>query len=279
MGDSPHQSWNYTGDGLKLAEQAGAKMDTTNLTIRMMGPMTMCRSQVMGDMSNSAYSIYVNGKGERFISECSQLRMGVFNSGSVQVEQPEGAAYVIFDEKGLRMSIENPEIHPQPQVPMPFGGANFPKTMEEAKADMTPALEANDGVVFSANTIEELAEKLGIDPKTLRKTVERYNQSCQEGMDWDCYKPAQWLESIDEAPYYAVKASMGTDGCFGGVEINENMQAKAAQGGVVDGLYVTGDLASGRFLNMSGIKVQILNDMSFAVSSGFVAGTHAAEHV
>lgn len=279
MGDSPHQSWNYTGDGLKLAEKAGASMDTTNLTIRMMGPMTMCRSRVMGDMANSAYSIYVNKNGERFVSEGSQMRMGVFNSGSVQVEQPEGAAFVIFDEKALRMSIENPEIHPQPQLPMPFGASSFPKTMEEAKKDMEPALAANDGVVFVADTLEELAEKMGIAPEGLKATVAQYNEACATGMDWDCYKPAQWLEPINEAPYYGVKASMGTDGCFGGVEINENMQAKAAQGGVVDGLYVTGDLASGRFLNMAGVKVQLLNDMSFAVSSGFVAGTHAAEHV
>lgn len=276
MGDSPHQNWNYSGDGLRLAEKAGAKMDTTNLTIRMMGPMTMCRSRVMGDMSNSAYSIYVNKNGERFVSEGSQLRMGVFNSGSVQVEQPDGAAFVIFDEKGLRLSIENPEIHPQPQIPMPFGGANFPKTMEEAKQDMEPALAAEDGTLFRADSIEELAEKMGIDPVALKHTVEQYNQACEEGMDWDCYKPAQWLASIDEAPFYGVKASLGTDGCFGGVEINENMQAKASAGGVIEGLYVTGDLASGRFLNMNGIKVQILNDMSFAVSSGFVAGTHAA---
>ncbi len=279
MGDSAHQSWNYTGDGLKLAENAGALMDTTNLTIRMMGPMTMCRSRVMGDMSNSAYSIYVNKNGERFVSEGSQLRMGVFNSGSVQIEQPDGAAYVIFDEKAVRMSIENPGVHPQPQQPMPFGASRFPDTMEEAKADMERALAANDGVVFSAASVEELAEKLGLPADKLVETVNAYNKACEEGMDWDCYKPAQWLEPINEGPYYAVKASMGTDGCFGGVEINENMQAKAAAGGVVDGLYVVGDLASGRFLNMAGIKMQILNDMSFAVSSGYTAGTHAAENI
>ena len=86
MGESPHMNRNYTGDGLVLAERAGAKMDTTNLTIRMMGPMTMCRSRVMGDMAGSAYSIYVNLNGERFVSEASQLRMGVFDSGSVLVE-------------------------------------------------------------------------------------------------------------------------------------------------------------------------------------------------
>lgn len=279
MGDSPHQSWNYTGDGLKLAEKAGALMDTTNLTIRMMGPMTMCRSRVMGDMANSAYSIYVNKNGERFVSEGSQLRMGVFDSGSVQVEQPEGAAFVIFDEKGLRMSIENPDIHPNPQMAMPFGASRFPGTMEEAKADIEPALAANDGVVFRADSIEELAQMLEIPAEALKETIDSYNGYCAEGMDWDCYKPTEWLEPINEGPYYAVKASMGTDGVFGGVEINENMQVKAAAGGVVEGLYCVGDLASGRFLNMAGIKKQIINDMSFAYSSGYTAGTHAAENV
>ncbi len=278
MGESPHMNRSYTGDGLVLAEKAGAKMDTTNLTIRMMGPMTMCRSRVMGDMGNSAFSIYVNLNGERFVSEASQLRMGVFDSGSVQVEQPEGKAFVIFDENSLRHTIEAGDNQPQPQLTMPFGASKFPKTMEEAKEDMLPALEKNDGVLFMADTVEELAEKIGVPAKKLAETIATYNHAAETGMDWDCYKPADWMVPMNEAPYYAVKASLGTDGAFGGVEIDEHMQAKAADGGVVAGLFVVGDLASGRFLNMAGIKKQILNDMSFAVSSGYVAGTYAGEH-
>ena len=155
---------------LKLAEKAGAKMDTTNLTIRMMGPMTMCRSKVKGEMAGSAYSIYVNLNGERFVSESSQLRMGVFDSGSVLVEQPEGKAFVIFDENNLRHAIEAGEDQPQPQLAMPFGASHFPETMEEAKADMLPALEKNDGVLFMADTVEELAEKIGVPPQKLKET-------------------------------------------------------------------------------------------------------------
>ena len=279
MGESPHMSWNYTGDGIFLAEKAGARMDETNVTIRMMGPMTMCRSRVMGDMANSAYSIYVNAEGKRYVCEGSQLRMGVFDSGSVQVEQPEGKVWVIFDEAALRSSIEKPENHPKPQMAMPFGASEFPKTMEEAKADMIPALEKKDGVLFKADSIEELAEMLGLPVENLKKTVADYNAYAAEGMDWDCYKPSEWLQPMNEAPYYAVKAGMGTDGAFGGVEIDAKMQAKAAAGGVVPGLYVVGDLASGRFINMASIKKQVINDMSFAVSSGFLAGKNAAEYV
>ena len=279
MGESPHMNRSYTGDGLKLAEEAGALMDETNVTIRMMGPMTMCRSRVMGDMANSAYSIYVNKTGRRYVSEVSQLRMGVFNSGSVQVDQPEGIVYVIFDESGMRRAIADGENQPQAQMPMPFGASRFPATVEEAHADMDRALAANDGVVFSANTVEELAEKMGLDPVVLKETVDSYNGYCEEGMDWDCFKPSEWLNPITEAPFYGVRASMGTDGAFGGVEIDGDMRAKAADGGVVDGLYVVGDLASGRFINMAGIKMQILNDMSFALSSGFLAAEHAGNYV
>ena len=40
--------------------------------------------------------------------------------------------------------------------------------------------------------------------------------------------------------------------------------------------YVTGDFASGRFLNQGGVKVQIINDLAWAFASGFLAGSHAA---
>ena len=252
-------------------------MDEENRTIRMMGPMTMCRSRVMSDMAASRYSIYVNALGKRYICEGSQMRMGVFDSGSVQLEQPEGKVFVIFDENTLARTLADGDDQPQPQVPMPNMAGHFPKTLEEAHADMDPALEKNDGVTFRADTVEELAEKIGVDPATLKETVDSYNGYCAEGMDWDCYKPSEWLAPMT-GPFYAVKANLGTDGAFGGIQIDENMRAKAKDGGVVEGLYAAGDICSGRFLNMTGIKKQILNDMSFAVSSGFIAGTCAAEY-
>ena len=79
---------------------------------------------------------------------------------------------------------------------------------------------------------------------------------------------------FDRAPYYAVRAKLGTDGAFGGVLVNGDMQAYREDGSLIDGLYVTGDFASGRFINMAGVKVQLLNDMSWALASGFLAGTN-----
>ena len=279
MGESPHQNRAYTGDGLPFARKAGAKMDETNLTIRMMGPMTMSRSRVLGGMSSSPYCVYVNKNGQRFVSEVSQLRMGVFDSGSVQVEQPEGKAYVIFDDAGIRQTILNGDDQPKPQVAMPpMMAPTFPKDLDEAYEDIDRGLAEGGDTVKKCDTLEEVAAFIDVPFAALKETMDNYNAYCQDGKDWDCYKPEEWMQPIN-APYYVVKASLGTDGAFGGVEIDGNIQALAADGGVVDGLYVTGDLASSRFINMAGIKKQIINDMSFALSSGFLAGTNAAAAV
>ena len=72
---------------------------------------------------------------------------------------------------------------------------------------------------------------------------------------------------------------MATDGAFGGIKVNADMQALSASGGVVDGLFVTGDAASGRHISLGGIKKQVLNDMSWALASGFIAGGSASEYV
>ena len=279
MNDSPHTNRAYTGDGLALAQNAGALMDEKDLTIRMMGPMCMCRSRVLGNMGNSPYSIYVNREGKRFVCEVSQLRMGVFESGAVQVEQPDAKAFVIFDDAGIKRSIADGKNQPKPQVPMPSMMLSvFPESVDEAYDEIDKAVAAHDGVIFKADTIQELAGMLDIPADALADTIQRYNGYCRDGKDWDCYKPESYLQPIT-GPFYAVKAEMGTDGAFGGVEIDPLMRAKAATGGLVDGLYVVGDLASGRCINMAGVKKQIINDMSFALSSGFIAGTDAAKSV
>jgi succinate dehydrogenase/fumarate reductase flavoprotein subunit len=47
----------------------------------------------------------------------------------------------------------------------------------------------------------------------------------------------------------------------------------------VEGLYVTGDFATGRHINLGGIKRQVLNDLAWAFSSGFLAGTNVAGYL
>ena len=89
------------------------------------------------------------------------------------------------------------------------------------------------------------------------------------------YKESEpWPEPVPHDPI-----TLDGDLCvIGGVRVNENIQAYANdRETLIENLYVPGDFASGRFLNMHGYKVQIINDLFWAMSSGFIVGSHAAK--
>ena len=134
-------------------------------------------------------------------------------------------------------------------------------------------------MAFRADTLEELAGKMGIDPGTLKETVTTYNASCEAGADWDFFKPARDLVPLNKRPYYAVKGTLGSDGAFGGVLVNPDMQAYKQGGGLVEGLYAAGDFASGRHIVMGGVKIQVINDCSWAFASGFIAASSVCNYL
>lgn len=275
MGLSPHMNPNYTGDGFPIAEKVNAMIDRENFCIRVMGPMVMSKSGVMSRLPNTPYTLAVNAGGKRYICEPSHIRFGVFNSGLVMLEQTRGVSYVLFDTNNLEAALHAQWNDPQPDAPGIFGLPDWPQTMEDALRDIESALTDEPDKVFRADSIEALAAQLGIEPDALRATIDQYNEGCAEGFDRVCFKQTEYLVPFSKGPYYAVRAELGTDGCFGGVKVNGDMQAYRADGTLIDGLYVTGDFASGRFLNMTNVKVQVLNDMSWALASGFLAGQNA----
>ena len=130
--------------------------------------------------------------------------------------------------------------------------------------------------IAKADTLEELAAEMGINAENLKATVAHYNEMCKNGIDTEYFKDPDEMLPFTKAPYYMVSGGLGTDGAFGGVLVNENIQATAKDGGLIEGLYVPGDFSSGRFLNIRNNKVQITNDLSWAFASGWLAGGSAA---
>ena len=83
-----------------------------------------------------------------------------------------------------------------------------PATMEEAHADIEEAIKDETGLYFKADTLEELANKMGVDQEGFLETIREYNQYCQDGFDWGVYKPENALVPFTEGPYYAMKGHM-----------------------------------------------------------------------
>jgi len=119
-----------------------------------------------------------------------------------------------------------------------------------------------------------------VNKKNFLETLKTYNEYCAKGADLVCFKKKDYLVPINKPPFYASQSGLGTDGAFGGVRVNPEMQAyKTNCKNLVEGLYVTGDFATGRHISLGGVKLQVLNDLSWAFSSGFLAGTNVANYL
>ena len=273
---SAHQNPNYTGDGLPIAEKAGALIDWDSFCLRLMGPICSLGDHSKLDvLTHTDYIVLVDKNAKRFVAEPMAPRIDPFDTGVILLDHPQGKTYFLFSANSLRRSIEESRQNGAVADFDPFGKPALPE-LDVLDGWFREAARRHPGEAAAANTIEELAAKIGLDPDALRRTVEEFNAGCAAGEDWVCFKDSAHLEPLTEAPFYAMGGKLATDGAFGGVRVDPSMQAYAADGGKVPGLFVTGDFASGRHIVLEGTKKQVLNDMSWALASGFLAGASAA---
>jgi fumarate reductase flavoprotein subunit len=279
MDPSAHMSITYTGDAIPLAEKVGAFVDYDSFCLRLMGPMHVSKSKVFMTMCQSPFIITVNLNGQRYSAE-PVGHIGHFEDGHVQIAQPHGQSFDIFDENTLKATFQLPRRNlSNPHDLQVLGDINLPDTMEEVYRSIEEGFAQGDKNIFRADTLEELADKMSVNKENFLNTVRKYNESCKIGFDADFFKSKDTLVPLNRPPYYAILGKLMTDGAFGGVKVNPDMQAYRPDGSLVEGLYVTGDFASGRFINLGGVKRQVLNDLSWAFSSGFLAGTNAGKYL
>ncbi len=99
--------------------------------------------------------------------------------------------------------------------------------------------------VFYAQTLDELATKMGIDAATFKATVERYNGFAAAGKDEEWSKKASNLWPISKAPFYGFRLSSGMLNTNGGIRINTKAQVVDARYKPIAGLYAAGIVTSG----------------------------------
>ena len=274
MNPSLHMNPNYTGDGIPIAEKAGAFVDYDSFCLRLMGPVHFSECKVFQAMAQSPYIITVNLNGKRYCAEPIGGHMATFEDGHVQIAQPHGQSFDIFDENTLAATFKLPR---RSDADLGHPALNLPETMEEVYSGIEESFAKGDRNIFRADTLEELADQMGVNKENFLETVRKYNESCEKGFDWDFFKSKNTLVPINKPPYYGFAGQLFTDGAFGGVQVNPEMQVYKPDGGLVEGFYATGDFVSSRFINLGGVKRQVINDLSWAFSSGFLAGTAAAK--
>ncbi|MFB2660403.1 FAD-dependent oxidoreductase [Shewanella mangrovisoli] len=216
-----------TGDGFAMAYWAGGVIEPAGHTKMLhdfdAGPAAMC------DMP----FLVVNRKGERFVNEA--VEMSLMNN-YLRSEADQGCYSQVFDSDYMEQAKNWP------------GKAYTP---EELKNYMPEDPSEKKGVfpsqinTFVANTLEELAVKLGCDPKTFVKNVNRYNELCKSGRDEDFGKAPSKMAPVLKAPFYGIHRRMRLSAITSGVLVNENHQALDADGKPIGGLFIVGNMGGG----------------------------------
>ena len=137
--------------------------------------------------------------------------------------------------------------------------------------------KAEQGKAVVADTLEKLAEKMGFTGKakeTFLATVARYNELYDAQDDVDFGKQAYRLSAIRKAPFYGFWMGACILCTLQGILVNEKAQALAENGQPIPGLFVTGDMSGGFFVNnypclMPGIAMG--RTMTFALKAVKVA--------
>ncbi|MBR7074010.1 MAG: FAD-binding protein [Oscillospiraceae bacterium] len=261
-----------TGDGNILAIEAGGCMEP------------VAHSRVMHDfdaglMWDEPPDLIVNMNGERFIDEevdmayiSNALRWQPgFKGENMDPEHQESGSL------GWYCQIYDNDYMEYANGPVPdFVMARYLKE-EDPSLHVSVFPELID--TFRADTIEELAEKLGLPVEKTVETFNRYNELCEKGEDEDFGKPAKYLHAFKTAPFWGIRRHIRCSSITAGVLSDEYGRVTTEEGEVIKGLYAVGNLG-GQFYGAPDYPFFHPGlSLGHAVTFGYIAGEHAAQNL
>jgi fumarate reductase flavoprotein subunit len=242
----------HTGDGLIMGMQAGAEMDRVCWSDLFLGADTQLTNPneikitaIYSPSVGTLPMLYVNVAGHRSLNEKGRMYNDAVKTGTQAdidiacgvLWQPEGRMWSIWDS-AWEEKLSN-------VVDMSTTTSMYPNPMVNNQANL--ARDVENGVTLRADSIDELANLIGVEPETLQSTINRYNELCAKGVDDDFFKESQWMTSIDTPPYYAVKI-LGIPCCTrGGLRIDKYGNVLDKTGKAIKGLYASGLNAGGAY--------------------------------
>jgi tricarballylate dehydrogenase len=255
-----------TGDGLRMALDIGAQpfgswgschaspQDVEMPPYRL--PSSLLEAGPHYSRYLYAFMIMVNSKGQRFIDEADDLRSLTYGKmGGAILAQPGGVAFQIMDAKVRRSGF-------------------FPPSYEKASGT-------------KSDSLEKLADIMGIDPHGLVETVRNYNAAIPRdrvakpsayhldgvGTSGLAIPKSNFAMTIDEPPYEAYIVRCGITFTFGGLRINPNTaQVQHVAQRPIPGLYAAGEIVGGLLHSSHASGTQLMAGANW----GRISGTNAA---
>mgnify|MGYP004460098307 FL=1 len=263
------------GDGQLMAIWVGAEMDPF-----CDAGMGSCETGIGGTVA-----LCVNKNGERFFNE----DIGIWEKHDQVLRQPEQTCFDIIDVNWRdRLPYQatghrNFDYH-EHQVANGFDGITYVNTFHEEfmssvgnPEGVVPSLDRHAGTVYGAETLEELAEIIGVPQDTFLATVARYNELVAQGHDDDFGCDPQKLFPIDTPPFFACSATAAPNfAAYAGLKTDGKMRVLGHDGKPIAGLWAAGNCCGGKFGPSYFTPIPGMNHGN-AVTHGYYVGQYAAE--
>ena len=239
-----------TGDGHMMGLSAGAGMD----------PLPHCTMSFGGGYPENGQffhafrnGIYVNARGERFVNEGLMFN---FTASAINTNAYRGGVWTIIDQSFIDAMAEKTDTD----------------VMGTTVKDYTEA-----GWMVSADTVEELADKIGVNAERLAATVEKWNGYFDEAepQDAEYLRDLSSCQRFDTAPYYAVMTNSSFLVTVSGLTIDPDSRVLDKKEQPIVGLFATGNTSGGMFADQYPRNLPSTS-VGRAVTTGFVAGRTAA---
>lgn len=189
--------------------------------------------------------LHINGSGERFMNEDVNTQ----SKSCVKEFQGDGRAYTIYDanaldhirdivDAGLAGGISCGQQYTRM-------GTTFDLDLEYQLRDA----KIEQGLLFKADTLEELAQMMDVPEEAFIATVDRYNEMVAAGKDTDFGKRAELLFPIDTAPYYGGQLISTLLAASGGLRQDVDCHILDVDDNPIEGLFVCGAAGGDYFSN------------------------------
>lgn len=204
-----------TGDGIFMARDAGAAlidMDQIQL-LPYCNPTTGATYDIV---FGGGSQLFINKEGQRFVREDGR--------------RDEMSKAIIAQTDGMMYMLQTAE--------------DLSKLKALGGQSLSYYLETGHAGYVSADTLDELAEKIGVPANALKKTVEDFNSYADSGKA-DPFGRVSYEGKLDKGPFFAYPRKPAVHHTMGGVRIDEDGRALRADGTIIEGLYCAGEITGG----------------------------------
>ena len=221
--------WFTTGDGMLMAEKAGAVLSNMDFLTAYAGGLKTPEGGLTRTMSirvkDFPYLVFVNKDGERFVDELGKEDGSSYDEITSWWTKGDNKVYIMVDQ-GMVDDLKAQE------KPIITGDKDWSKFEDQ---------KAKGNILFSGSTIAEVAEKAGINAENLEKTIEKYNTYAEKGYD-DDFGRTRLMKAFTGGTYYIFETTPYIMITEGGPLMNEKAQVVNASGAPIPGLYEAGEI-------------------------------------